>query len=137
MLSKKILIVEDEYAELMAQLLAVGSRSAYRLFIARDGIEALREIALREPDLIITDLRMPRMDGLELVVRIRETSNVPIIAITAFSDAFNHDAVLNAGADVYRLKPVRLRTLLGDIARLLEKASVWCIIVGVNIVMFA
>ena len=60
------------------------------------------------------------MGGLELIKRVRKESGIPIIAVTAFSDIYNHDAVLQAGANVYRSKPLRIDRLLRDIDELLN-----------------
>jgi DNA-binding response OmpR family regulator len=93
----------------------------YTVEIARDGLSGL-ERALKEPDLIVLDLMLPRMDGLEVCKRVRAKSRVPIIMLTAKDRVPDRVAGLDFGADDYLTKPFATEELLARIrARLREK----------------
>lgn len=119
---KKILIVEDkdDIRALMRFLLISG----YIVVQARDGKEGLEAFELSNPDLIITDLNMPIMTGLELVKYIRATPNngrVSIIAISAsFDNSENQIEMLKAGADLCLVKPICIIALREAVNHLLS-----------------
>ena len=106
-----ILIVEDEkdiarFIEL--ELQAEG----YRTEVAYDGITGLSRFRETNPNLVIMDLMLPVMDGLEVARRIRKTSNVPIIILTAKDRVEDKVEGLDAGADDYLVKPFSIEELL-------------------------
>ena len=117
----KILYIEDHPAQrdIMAQMLEL---SGYQVAVASDGIEGLEQAHAWNPDLVLMDLRMPRMDGFEAIRELRKdpnTAEIPIIAISAWASAKHKERALEAGADEHFTKPVDLSRLLDTISRLL------------------
>jgi two-component system alkaline phosphatase synthesis response regulator PhoP len=106
--SKSILLVDDE--EDILELLSYNFRkSGFRVHLAKDGLEGYRKASELIPDVIITDLWMPEMDGILMCKHIREMNELDlsrIIVLTADADDFKAIAALNAGADKYLCKPV-------------------------------
>jgi CheY-like chemotaxis protein len=85
-----------------------------RVLVARDGLEAIARVRQQRPDLILMDIQMPNMDGLEAIHRLRadaQTADIPVIALTALAMAGDRERCLEAGADAYLSKPVRLHEL--------------------------
>ena len=120
-MSDRILIVEDN-PENMRMLEMVLRAKNYTLLKATDGEEAL-DIAMRErPDLIIMDIQLPKMNGLEVTRKLRETpafSQTPIIAITAYAMKGDKERVIESGCDAYLSKPINTRELPEMIAEML------------------
>src|SRR5665213_3978530 len=116
----RILVIEDDAA--ISRVLQLElEHERYDVDIARDGLGGL-EKALREPDLVILDLLLPRMDGLEVCKRIRAKSQVPIIMLTAKDRVPDRVAGLDLGADDYMTKPFSTEELLARVrARLRER----------------
>jgi two-component system response regulator ArlR len=116
----KILVIEDDAA--ISRVLNLElQHEGYQVESARDGLEGL-ERALKEPDLVILDLMLPRMDGLEVCRRIRAKSRVPIIMLTAKDRVPDRVSGLDVGADDYLTKPFATEELLARVrARLREK----------------
>jgi two-component system, OmpR family, response regulator ArlR len=117
----KVLVVEDDAA--ISRVLQLElEHEGYEVESARDGLEGL-EKALKEPDLVILDLMLPRMDGLEVCRRIRAKSRVPIIMLTAKDRVPDRVSGLDLGADDYLTKPFATEELLARVrARLRERA---------------
>lgn len=117
-----ILLVEDSEANIMtisSYLIAKG----YEMIIANNGQQALDILQSVQPDLILMDIQMPIMDGLEATQRIRQLpalANTPIIALTALAMESDIELCLAAGATIYLSKPVKLRELTTTIQRLLS-----------------
>lgn len=117
----KLLIVEDE-KELSKALVRVLSLNKYDTDTAFDGIEALEKIHENEYGVIITDIMMPRMDGIELTKTLREENNhTPILILTAKSEIDDKVVGLDAGADDYLTKPFSLKEFLARIRSLLRR----------------
>jgi two-component system cell cycle response regulator DivK len=119
----KILYVEDHPAQrdIMAQMLEL---SGYEVAVACDGIDGVEQAHSWCPDLILMDLRMPRMDGFEAIKLLRsdpETADIPIIAISAWASAKHKERALDAGADEHFTKPVDLSRLIETINRFLSR----------------
>lgn len=116
----RILVIEDDAA--ISRVLQLElEHEGYAVELARDGLSGL-ERALKEPDLIVLDLMLPRMDGLEVCKRVRAKSRVPIIMLTAKDLIPDRVAGLDMGADDYLTKPFATEELLARIrARLREK----------------
>jgi len=119
----KVLYVEDHPAQrdIMAQMLEL---SGYQVAVASDGIEGVEQARAWDPDLILMDLRMPRMDGFDAIRELRkdpDTAGIPIIAISAWASAKHKERAMEAGADEHFTKPVDLAKLLETINRLLSR----------------
>ncbi|RMG99712.1 MAG: DNA-binding response regulator [Chloroflexi bacterium] len=120
--AKKILVVDDEknLREFVSRNL---SARGFQVFTAANGLEALA-IFQREPlDLIILDLMMPHMDGLETCRRIRQSSIVPIIVLTALGEEADKVAAFDLGADDYLTKPFGVEELLARVRARLRRAN--------------
>lgn len=114
---QRILVVEDNAAnlDLMVYLLdAFG----YIAIPARDGQEALRVTAREKPDLILCDVHLPKMDGYEVVRRLKsdpDSRSIPTVAVTALAMVGDRDRVLRAGFDGYLSKPIDPETFVQQI----------------------
>lgn len=118
----RILVVDDS-STVRKLITYVLSKGNYETIEAGDGIEALEKLALNQIDLIIADLNMPRMDGLELIRTIRESSSydrVPIIMLTTETDEAEKKEALKRGANIYLVKPMPPIMLLDKIKNLFE-----------------
>jgi DNA-binding response OmpR family regulator len=121
--SSTILLVDDE--DSVQQLLAYPlERDGYRVLQARDGLEALDRFAAEDVDLVVLDLMLPKVDGLEVCKRLRATSEVPIIMLTARDDELDKVVGLELGADDYITKPFSIREFRSRVRALLRRASV-------------
>jgi two-component system, OmpR family, response regulator RegX3 len=110
----RVLVVEDE--ESFIEALVVGlQREGFAVQVARDGVEALELFDLVEPDVILLDLMLPRISGIDVCRQIRSRSDVPIIMVTAKSSEIDTVVGLEVGADDYVAKPYRLRELVARI----------------------
>jgi two-component system alkaline phosphatase synthesis response regulator PhoP len=122
-MSHRILIVDDEPA--VSDLLAYNLRKAhFEVLIAIDGQEALRLAREKEPDLILLDLMIPIVDGLDVCRELRKTSDVPIIMITARGEEIDRVVGLELGADDYVTKPFSVRELMARIKAVLRRTEV-------------
>lgn len=107
----KLLYVEDD-PDIREQLALFLRRRVGELFLACDGMEGLEAFCLHSPDIVITDIQMPVLDGLSMAEAIRErNNNVPIIVTTAFNDANYFLRAIDIGIDKYVLKPVKIDSL--------------------------
>ena len=121
-MSKKILVVDDE--KNIVDIVAFNlHKEGYEVIVARDGESCLEAFAKEDPDLVILDLMMPKMDGFEACKKIREKSQVPIIMLTARAEEVDKVLGLELGADDYVTKPFGVRELLARVkANLRRKA---------------
>lgn len=110
----KLLIIDDELA-IRKFLRASIDPNEYELIEAEDGTSGIRFVATESPDLVLLDLGLPDHDGLEVTLRIREWSSVPIIILSARGDEMNKVAALDAGANDYLTKPFGLAELFARI----------------------
>jgi len=116
-----ILVVEDE--ESFVEALTVGlKREGFRVRIARDGAEALELFDLVRPDLVLLDVMLPRVSGIDVCRAIRSRSRVPIIMVTARTSEIDTVVGLEVGADDYVSKPYRLRELVARMRAALRRA---------------
>jgi two-component system KDP operon response regulator KdpE len=119
---RNILVVDDE-PQIARVLKTALSSQGYGVRTASDGEEALLEMKNWSPDLLITDLRMPRMDGLELCRRVRKESRIPIIVLSVKGEETIKVEALDAGADDYITKPFSMNELLARVRAALRRAS--------------
>src|SRR3954463_14527437 len=106
--SATILLVDDE--ESLQKLLTFPlERDGFRVVPARDGEEALDRFAAERVDLVVLDVMLPKLEGLEVCRRLRATSSVPILMLTARDDELDKVLGLELGADDYMTKPFSVR----------------------------
>jgi two-component system KDP operon response regulator KdpE len=117
---RNILVVDDE-AQITRVLKTSLSAQGYGIRTASDGMQALLEMKTWSPDLIITDLRMPNMDGLELCRQIRSESRIPIIVLSVKGEEGIKVEALDAGADDYITKPFSVNELLARVRAALRR----------------
>jgi DNA-binding response OmpR family regulator len=121
--AQTILLVDDE--DSVQKLLAYPlERDGYQVLPARDGEEALIRFAQEQVDLVVLDLMLPRLDGLEVCRRLRAQSSVPIIMLTARGDELDKVMGLELGADDYITKPFSIREFRSRVRALLRRAAV-------------
>jgi DNA-binding response OmpR family regulator len=121
--SSTILLVDDEDA--VQKLLAYPlEREGFRVLQAWDGEEALERFAAERVDLVVLDVMLPKLDGLEVCKRLRAQSAVPIIMLTARDDELDKVLGLELGADDYITKPFSIREFRSRVRALLRRAAV-------------
>ena len=114
---KRVLVVEDD-AETRALLEVVLSQAGYEVKAAANGLDGYREARGFHPDLVVTDLMMPIMDGVELCAVLRSQSDIPVVLITAYEPP-KHRAIW----DAYFNKPLEIPELLDSVKRLTGPAN--------------
>src|SRR6266542_5522821 len=120
--SATILLVDDEDA--VQKLLTYPlERDGYRVVPARDGEEALERFGHERVDLVVLDIMLPKLDGLEVCKRLRAMSQVPIIMLTARDDELDKVVGLELGADDYITKPFSIREFRSRVRALLRRAK--------------
>ncbi|MGD8623276.1 MAG: response regulator, partial [Anaerolineae bacterium] len=116
----RILIIDDQ-EELIVLLRRKLEKEGYEILAASDGLQGLRLVQSKEPDLVLLDIMMPRMDGWEACRRIREISDIPIIMLTALHKELDIVRGLELGADDYVTKPFSLMELAARIRATLRR----------------
>jgi DNA-binding response OmpR family regulator len=117
-----ILLVDDE--DSVQRLLSYPlEREGFRVIPAHDGEEALERFAAEQIDLVVLDIMLPKLDGLEVCKRLRAQSTVPIIMLTARDDEFDKVLGLELGADDYITKPFSIREFRSRVRALLRRAA--------------
>lgn len=116
-----LLVVEDEpsIAEIVSLYLG---RAGYEVVTAADGAAALAILEQREPELIVLDLMLPKIDGLEITRRVRERGDLPIIMLTARGSEIDRIAGLEMGADDYVVKPFSPQELVSRVRAVLRRS---------------
>ncbi len=118
-----VLVVEDESSYVEA--LRIGLvREGFRVEVAVDGIEALDRFDIVRPDLVLLDVMLPRMSGIDVCRQLRKRSQVPIIMITAKSAEIDTVVGLEVGADDYVAKPYRMRELVARMRAVLRRQDI-------------
>ena len=120
---QNILVVDDE-PQITRVLKTTLSSQGYGIRTAADGEQALHEMKGWSPDLVITDLRMPKMDGLQLCRAIRAKCRMPIIVLSVKGEETIKVEALDAGADDYITKPFNVNELLARVRAALRRAAV-------------
>ena len=121
-MASTVLVVDDEKNIVQLARLYLN-KEGYQVEAAYDGLEALKMAKSVRPDLIILDLMMPEMDGLDVCKELRKTSNVPIIMLTAKGDDVDRIVGLEIGADDYMTKPFNPRELVARVKAVLRRAA--------------
>ena len=115
-----VLVVEDE--DSFVEALTIGlAREGFKVEVARDGAEALALYADLDPDLILLDVMLPKVSGIDVCREIRSKSNVPIIMVTAKGAEIDTVVGLEVGADDYVTKPYRMRELVARMRAVLRR----------------
>ncbi len=122
MAEQLILLVEDEEAFVDALTISL-SKEGFRVEVARDGAEALQRFDEVQPDLVLLDLMLPRVSGIDVCREIRAKSQVPIIMATAKSAEVDTVVGLEVGADDYVTKPYRMRELVARMRAVLRRSD--------------
>ena len=111
---KKILVVDDEAA--IGDILKINlEREGYLVYVAMDGEEGANIALTQNPDLVLLDVMLPKMDGFEVCKKIRRTSEVPIVMLTARTEEIDKILGLELGADDYVTKPFSVRELMARV----------------------
>lgn len=121
---KTILVIEDD--EVARELMRMAlERRGYQVAVAEDGIQGFEEAVRMRPDLIITDIQMPAADGVHLVRRVRDTTQLaatPILVTTGFGSG-SATFALAQGATAYEPKPINPESFLATVKRLIDKGE--------------
>jgi DNA-binding response OmpR family regulator len=119
-MAEKILVVDDEVA--LQETLAYNlKKQSYEVLVAGDGTSALLLARKEHPDLIILDLMLPGMDGLEVCRILRQEMNTPVLMLTARDDEIDRVVGLEVGADDYLTKPFSMRELMARVKAMLRR----------------
>jgi two-component system alkaline phosphatase synthesis response regulator PhoP len=120
--AKTVLVVEDE-PSLVSTLSYNFRKNGFHVVTAVDGYEGLQTARRENPDVVILDLMLPKMDGLEVCRRLRAGSDVPILMLTAKGEELDRVVGLEMGADDYLAKPFSMRELIARVRALLRRSS--------------
>ena len=116
-----VLIAEDE-AEIAHILHAYLERDGLRTVIAADGLMALDLHRSLRPDIVLLDLKMPRVDGYEILTELRRRGGTPVIVVSALADSLDKLHALRIGADDYVVKPFDAQEVVGRVRAVLRRA---------------
>lgn len=120
---RKILIVDDEKS--ISDIIKFNLlKDGYDVEVAEDGDEALKKVYMIQPDLILLDVMLPKLDGFQVCRKIRETFNTPIIMLTAKEEEVDKVLGLELGADDYITKPFGMRELLARVKANLRRVDI-------------
>ena len=123
MANEKILVVDDDtnICELLRLYL---TKEGYQVTVANDGEEGLEKFNQVKPDMVLLDVMMPKMDGLEVCRRIRKAGNTPVMMLTAKGETFDKVLGLELGADDYMVKPFDAKEVVARIKAVLRRCTV-------------
>lgn len=125
-MSARILVIEDNQANLELMVYLLQQLGAHQVLTATDGVVGLSVAKQQRPDLIISDVRMPNMDGYELVRRIKQDptlSHTPVLAVTASVMPEERQKILQAGFDGYFSKPIEPESFVRETERFLIRGK--------------
>jgi len=123
MSTKNLLVVDDSATTRMLISLTLKKSNAFRIIEASDGTEAVEKLDSEPIDIVLTDINMPKMNGLELITHIRSKpakKTLPIIVVTTLGEETDRDRGLELGADAYLLKPISGAKLQSLVKELLD-----------------
>jgi DNA-binding response OmpR family regulator len=121
-MSHKVLVVEDD-STLLGVIKYNLVKEGYTTITASDGVQAIEAARKEHPDIIILDIMLPKLDGLEVCRILRHESNIPIIMLTARSEEIDKVVGLEIGADDYMTKPFSVKELMARIKALLRRTE--------------
>lgn len=121
MTSALILIIEDD-RQIAEILQAFLEREGYRVVVARDGVAGLEAQRMLAPDLVVLDVRLPRLDGVEVLAELRRRGRVPVIMASAMGEDLDKLTALRIGADDYVVKPFNPLELVARVKAVLRRA---------------
>ncbi len=117
-----VLVVDDDLQVL--RLVGAHMRTqGYRVVTARDGVEALERASLEPPDLVVLDLVLPKLDGIQTMMRLREWCQAPVVVLSAYGDEQRKVQALDLGADDYVTKPFGIAELLARVRAVMRRAA--------------
>src|SRR5258708_22989694 len=122
MSAARVLVVDDD-ENIGSLVRTLRERVGGVVFEAPDGRDGLREFHAQRPDLVILDVSMPQLDGWQMLDRIRDMSDCPVIMLTARADELERVRGLHAGADDYVVKPFGKQELIARVQALLRRAA--------------
>ncbi len=122
-MSHKIALIDDDQ-NILTSVSMVLEEEGFQVFTYTDGVAGLEGVLKEQVDLVVLDIKMPRMDGMETLRRIREKSNVPVIFLTSKDDEIDELCGLRMGADDYIKKPFSQHLLIARIKTLLRRLDV-------------
>ena len=122
MANEKILVVDDD-ANICELLRLYLTKEGYQVTTAGDGEEGLEKFNQIKPDMVLLDVMMPRMDGLEVCRRIRKAGNTPVMMLTAKGETFDKVLGLELGADDYMVKPFDAKEVVARIKAVLRRCT--------------
>ncbi len=120
--ARTVLVIEDE-AALVATLSYNLRKNGFNVVSAGDGVAGLQAARREHPDVVVLDLMLPKMDGLEVCRRLRAESDVPILMLTAKGEELDRVVGLEMGADDYLTKPFGMRELMARVRALLRRSA--------------
>ena len=123
-LDKKTILIVDDETTIVDMLVYNLQKEGYNTLQANDGEEAVNIALSQNPDLVLLDIMLPKMDGLAVCKRIRQTLNIPILMISAKDEEIDKILGLELGADDYITKPFSVRELMARVKANLRKAEV-------------
>lgn len=122
-MNDKVILVVDDEIDLLEMMQAIFKRAGFSdILTASSGREALNIWKNRQPDMIILDIMMPGMDGLSVLKAIRETSNIPVLLLTARGEAEERVTGFESGADDYLAKPFHPKELILRVQAILNRS---------------
>ena len=122
MANEKILVVDDD-ANICELLRLYLTKEGYQVTVANDGEEGLEKFNQVKPDMVLLDVMMPRMDGLEVCRRIRKAGNTPVMMLTAKGETFDKVLGLELGADDYVVKPFDAKEVVARVKAVLRRTQ--------------
>ena len=122
MANEKILVVDDD-ANICELLRLYLTKEGYQVTVANDGEEGLEKFNAVKPDMVLLDVMMPRMDGLEVCRRIRKAGNTPVMMLTAKGETFDKVLGLELGADDYIVKPFEAKEVVARIKAVMRRTG--------------
>jgi two-component system KDP operon response regulator KdpE len=122
-LDKPLILVVDDDRAILRFVKTSLERNGFAVSLAADGGEAIQKIEAEPPSLIILDMKMPRLDGVEVIRRLREWSHIPIIMLSGYASDADQVQCLNMGADDFMAKPFKVDEMVARIRAIMRRSS--------------